>query len=134
MFGNFQQSHLRIEVNANAQTIADSLLNTAQLRQWLLPQVLSPDLPDKLATGLKFTSWTGPVPVQHYVNEVGDRNLGLILSKGIDGYHQWSWGDGWLQSRLEGISLLPLNLGQTASLLRLRLYLGAKTVKSTTAI
>jgi hypothetical protein len=45
------------------------------------------------------------------------------LSQGIDGYHEWYWGDGWLQSRLEGISLLPLNLGQTLSLLKLRLFL-----------
>jgi len=47
----------------------------------------------------------------------------LALSQGIDGYHEWYWGDGWLQSRLEGISLLPLNLGQTLSLLKLRLFL-----------
>ncbi|MEG5215625.1 hypothetical protein QUB48_07680 [Microcoleus sp. ARI1-A5] len=41
-------------------------------------------------------------------------------------FHQWYWGDGWVQSRLEGVSLLPLNLGQTASLLRLREFLAGK--------
>jgi hypothetical protein len=52
-----------------------------------------------------------------------DQCLRLLLSQGIDGYHEWYWGDGWLQSRLEGISFLPLNLGQTLSLLKLRLFL-----------
>ncbi len=130
MFGNFQESHLRIEVNAKADTIADSLLNTAQLRQWLIPQILLPGGPDKLESGLKFTTWTGPIPVEHRVSEISDRHICLLLSQGIDGYHEWSWGDGWLQSRLEGISLLPLNLGHTLSLLRLRLYLATKTPKT----
>lgn len=52
-----------------------------------------------------------------------DNCLRLLLSEGIDGYHEWYWGDGWVQSRLEGISLLPLSLGQTFSLLRLRQFL-----------
>ncbi|MGB5971491.1 MAG: hypothetical protein WBG70_24515, partial [Spirulinaceae cyanobacterium] len=49
--------------------------------------------------------------------------LRLLLSKGIDGYHEWYWGEGWVQSRLEGISYLPLNLGQTLSLVKLRQFL-----------
>ena len=56
--------------------------------------------------------------------------LRMILKQGIDGYHEWLWGDGWVQSRLEGISLLPLNLGQTFSLLKLRLFLISQTRES----
>jgi hypothetical protein len=46
MFGNFQQSQLRIEISASEQAIRESLLKTANLRQWLWPQMLSSDLPD----------------------------------------------------------------------------------------
>jgi hypothetical protein len=126
MFGNFQQSQLRIEISASEQAIRDSLLTTANLRQWLWPQMLSSGLPDKLTTGLTFTSWLGLIPVQHQVLVANDQCLRLLLSQGIDGYHEWYWGDGWLQSRLEGISLLPLNLGQTLSLLKLRLFLSSQ--------
>lgn len=123
MLGNFQQSQLRIEINADRQTIADSLLKTAQLRQWMWPQSLSSNLPDTLNAGLTFNSKLGLVEVEHQVETADDNCLRLLLSKGIDGYHEWYWGDGWIQSRLEGISLLPLNLGQTLSLLRLRQHL-----------
>jgi hypothetical protein len=126
MFGDFQQSHLRIEIEASEKAIADSLLVTANLRKWLWPQTLSGDLPEKLRAGLTFTTWLGAIPVEHQVLSADDRHLRLLLSRGIDGYHEWYWGDGWLQSRLEGISLLPLNLGQTASLLRLRLFLASR--------
>jgi hypothetical protein len=60
--------------------------------------------------------------VQHQVAIANDNCLRLLLSQGIDGYHEWSWGEGWVQSRLEGISLLPLNLGQTLNLLNLRQF------------
>jgi hypothetical protein len=120
MFGTFQQSHLRIEVDASAKTIGESLLRPSQLRQWMLVQRLEAGLPEPLHSGLTFTHWLGPIPVQHYVQQASDRALRLLLSKGIDGYHEWYWGEGWVQSRLEGVSLLPLGLGHSASLLRLR--------------
>lgn len=122
MIGDFQQSHLRIELEATENTIRDSLLNTSKLRQWLSPQRFSPGLPEKLSSGLTFTSWIGFISIEHHVEIVNDRCMRLLLSQGIDGYHEWSWGDGWVQSRLEGISLLPLNLGQTLSLIRLRQF------------
>jgi hypothetical protein len=126
MIGTFQQSHLRIEVEAPQTSIRDSLLNSEQLRRWLWPQSFSAGLPEQLHQGLSFTTWTGPVAIQHQV-EVQDSNcLRLLLSQGIDGYHEWYWGEGWVQSRLEGVSLLPLNLGQTLNLLRLRQFLTAK--------
>ena len=123
MWGNFQQSHLRIEVEASADKIRDSLLKPVQIQKWLWPERLASGLPEQLHAGLTFTSWLGPIAIQHQV-EVADPNcLRLILSQGIDGFHEWYWGEGWLQSRLEGISFLPLSLGQTTSLLSLRQFL-----------
>jgi hypothetical protein len=126
MFGQFQQSHLRIEVEAPAQIIGNSLLHPSQLRQWLFPQQFENGLPEKLVPELTFKSWIGPVVIAHYVQVADSQCLRLILSEGIDGYHEWYWGDGWVQSRLEGISLLPLSLGQTFSLLRLRQFVEAQ--------
>ncbi|HEY9696648.1 MAG TPA: hypothetical protein V6D10_05260 [Trichocoleus sp.] len=126
MFGTFQQSHLRIEIDASAQQISDSLLRPDQFRRWLSPQTFSAGLPDRLQTGTIFMSWTGPVPIQHQVNLAEANQLRMILSQGIDGYHAWSWGEGWIQSQIEGVSLLPLNLGQTLGLLRLRQFLASQ--------
>lgn len=125
MFGTFQQSQLRLEVPASASAIRESLLDTSKLSQWLFPQRLSPGLPGKLQSGTTFTSWLGFVPVQHQVVRTSDNCLRLLLSQGIDGYHEWYWGEGWVQSSLAGISLLPLNLGQTATLWRLRQFLSS---------
>lgn len=123
MLGHFQQSHLRIEVPGNKNTIRDSLLKSDYLRQWLTPQTLSSGLPETLEAGLTFTSSLPGLTIQHHVALVNSNCLRMILSQGIDGYHEWVWGDGWVQSRLEGISLLPLNLGQTLNLLKLRQFL-----------
>lgn len=123
MLGTFQQSSIRIEITAPAQAIRDSLIRVPQLRRWLAPQSLSSGLPEKLEQGLSFTSWLGLIAIEHQVEQIEDNGLRLLLSQGIDGYHEWYWGEGWVQSRLEGISLLPLNLGQTLSLLRLRQFL-----------
>lgn len=123
MFGSFQQSSLRIEIAASAQQIGDSLLRPAQFKQWLFPQTFSSGLPDRLYSGLVFTSWIGPVPIQHQVDHLDANGLRFLMSRGIDGFHEWYWGDGWVQSCLEGVSPLPLNLGQTLSLLRLRQFL-----------
>jgi hypothetical protein len=122
MLGTFQQSHIRIEVEAPQTVIRDSLLNCDRLRQWLWPQRFSAGLPEQLHPGLTFTTWTGPVAIQHNVEIARSNCLRLLLSEGIDGYHDWYWGDGWVQSRLEGVSLLPLNLGQTLTLIRLRQF------------
>lgn len=120
MFGTFQQSQLRIEVPASQQRLGELLLRPEQLRQWLFPQQLSHDLPAELRSGTEFTTWLGPLPVHHLVQRAEPNCLQLLLSQGVDGFHEWYWGDGWVQSRLEGVTLLPLNLGHTATLLRLR--------------
>lgn len=127
MLGNFQQSHLRIEVNSPAAAIGDSLLRPSQLSQWLWPQRFSAGLPEHLSEGLTYTSWVGPVAIQHQVEVAQPHCLRLLLSQGIDGYHEWYWGEHWVQSRLEGVSLLPLSLGQTLSLLRLREFLTSRS-------
>lgn len=129
MLGSFQQSNLRIEIEASAQQIHDSLLYPAQFKQWLFPQTFPTELPDRLYQGLIFTSWIGPVPIQHQVDRVDSNGLRFLMSKGIDGFHEWHWGDGWVQSCLEGVSLLPLNLGQTLSLLRLKPFLAIQQRK-----
>ncbi len=123
MLGNFQSSNLRIEMSASETAIRDSLMRPESLRQWLWPQRLSDGLPEALESGLSLTTWIGPVAIGHHVEIASDNCLRMILSQGIDGFHEWMWGEGWVQSRLEGITLLPLNLGQTLSLLRLREFL-----------
>jgi hypothetical protein len=123
MLGSFQQSQLRIEVEASETTIQDSLLCPGQIQKWLWPQRLASGMPEKLHSGLNFTSWIGPVAIHHQVQVATPICLRLLIYGGIDGFHEWYWGEGWVQSRLEGISLLPLNLGQTLSLLRLRQFL-----------
>lgn len=128
MFGSFQQSHLRVEIDAPAAAIRDSLTRPSELRQWLFPQRLANDLPERLQPGLTFASWIGPIQIDHVVEAASDRSLRLLLSAGIDGFHEWHWGDGWVQSRLEGVSLLPLNLGQTLSLMRLRQFVTRDSV------
>lgn len=126
MFGNFQQSYLRIEVNASASTIRDCLSRPAVAQQWLWPQSFSPGLPEYFHQGLSFTSSIGPVTIEHFVDVAESNCLRFLLSQGIDGFHEWYWGDGWLQSRLEGVSLLPLNLSLTVNLLRLREFLNSQ--------
>lgn len=130
MLGNFQQSNLRIEIEASQETIKNSLLKTEQLKQWLFPQTLTSELPETLELGTTFTSKLGFVEIDHTVELLDNNCLRFVLSKGIDGYHEWCWGDGWIQSRLEGISLLPLNLGQTFSLLQLRQHILSQEAKT----
>lgn len=123
MFGSFQGSTLRIEVDASATLLRQSLTSPAKLQQWLWPQRLSGGLPEFLTPALTFTSWLGPIAIEHQVERLDTSSLCLLLSGGIDGFHAWSWGDGWVQSQLEGVTLLPLNLCQTLNLLRLRQFL-----------
>ncbi len=127
MFGTFQQSNLRIEIEASEMRIRKSLLDPSQLQQWLWPQQFFSELPEQLQSGITFKSSLGPLTIDHYVDVAEPNCLRLLLSQGIDGFHEWYWGEGWVQSRLEGISLLPLNLGQTMTLLSLQNYLKAQS-------
>lgn len=123
MLGTFQHSSLRIEVSASEQRLRQSLTQPEKLQQWMSLARLPDGLPERLVPGLMFTTRLGPIVIQHTVDQVEPNGLRLLLSQGIDGFHEWSWGDGWVQSRLEGISLLPLNLSQTLSLLQLQRFL-----------
>jgi len=120
MLGNFQRSELRIEVPATPSTIRNRLLSPLALKKWLFPQQMSFSSQDLLTVGTKFETSFGSLVVGSQVDRVDSQCLRLLLSQAVDGYHEWYWGEGWVQSRLEGISLLPLNLYQTATLLRLR--------------
>lgn len=121
MLGTFQQSQLRVEVDASGRAIADLLLLPENWSTWLLPRQLYNNLPEKLTPGVVYTLGQGAIAVNHEVESVTDNSLRLILSGGVDGYHEWKWGDGWVQARLEGISVLPLKLSQDLTLGRLRL-------------
>lgn len=123
MLGTFQHSHLRIEVNATQGQIQASLVQPSQFSQWLWPQRFSQGLPTELHGGLSFSSYLGPIEIHHDVKQVSDHSLHMVLSGGIDGFHEWYWGDQWVQSRLEGVSTLPLNLGQSLIMTRLRQFL-----------
>lgn len=123
MLGTFQQSNLRIEVDATAAKIRDSLLRPDQFQQWMWLQRFSTGLPERLQPTMTFSSWLGPIAIQHQVDRADLNSLRLLMSQGVDGYQEWRWGDGWVQSSIAGVSLLPLNLGQTASLLQLRQFL-----------
>lgn len=125
MFGTFQHSHLRIEVEASANQLSRSLLVPTVFSQWLAPQRFSSPLPQRLGEGDRYRSYLGPLTIDHQVQVATDQQLRLILSGAIDGFHAWHWGDGWIQSRIEGISILPLGLGHSLSLARLQQHLKA---------
>jgi hypothetical protein len=123
MFGTFQQSSLRIEVEASEATLTKALTDVNELQKWLWFERFSIGYPETLTSGVKLKGQVGFVTIQHEVELSEPHRVRFLLSQGIDGFHEWAWGDGWVQSRIEGISLLPLNLGQTATLLSLKQYL-----------
>ncbi|MEM9245910.1 MAG: hypothetical protein AAGA67_09250 [Cyanobacteria bacterium P01_F01_bin.153] len=130
MLGTFQQSQLRVEVDASAKAIADLLLLPENWATWLLPRQFYNGLPETLTPGVVYTLGEGAIVVNHEVQSVTDHSLRLILSGGVDGYHEWKWGEGWVQARLEGVSILPLKLSQTLTLGRLRLVAAQRSKTS----
>ncbi|HEY9644885.1 MAG TPA: hypothetical protein V6C88_00875 [Chroococcidiopsis sp.] len=114
---------LRIEIEATEAAIREGLLCPTQFRQWLCPQRFSDGLPERLQAGLVFTSWLGPVTTRHEVQRVDAHSLHLLLSGAIDGVHHWHWGDGWVQSSIEGVSLMPIGVSHTVGLLRFKQFL-----------
>ena len=131
MFGTYQSSELRIEVAASKQRLEELLTQPASLKKLLWPQQLDVATNDaaSMLLGQTFESSVGPVKLIHTVEFTSAVGIRFLLSGSVDGFHEWQWGDGWVQSRLEGVSLLPLKLAHTASLLRLRQLL-AETDKS----
>jgi hypothetical protein len=125
MLGNFQKSQLRIEIQASATAIRESLLCPKQLEKWLPLGRFPSGMPEELHPGFEFTTKFGPIAIHHQVDIATPNTLRLLLSQGIDGFQEWYWGEGWVQSRLEGVTILPLSLGQTLSLVSLRQFLTA---------
>jgi hypothetical protein len=135
MFGTYQQSSLRIEVASSSEQIAQSLTRLENLQQWMRPQqiygVTVGTLKAPLTVGQSFKSAVGFAPsiklefahIEHQTELVAPDGIRFLLSGAVDGFHEWQWGDGWVQSRLEGVSVLPLNLGQTLALTRLKQHL-----------
>ncbi|MBD1843725.1 hypothetical protein H6F89_09990 [Cyanobacteria bacterium FACHB-63] len=123
MFGTFQQSSLRIELEASEETLAKSLTQVKELQNWLWFERFSVGMSDTLIPGTKLTGRIGLITIQHEVELAEPNRIRFLLSQGIDGFHEWAWGNGWVQSRIEGISLLPISLGQTGTLLSLKQYL-----------
>lgn len=123
MLGSFQQCELRIELDAGAIAIADLLQCPRQWHRWSppLPDDTPRDrLPERLTVGTHYRRAIGPLAIDHQVYRAEGSCLALLLSGGIDGHHEWRWGDGWVQSRLEGVSPLPLRLLHSLSLQALR--------------
>ncbi|WP_298615217.1 hypothetical protein [uncultured Thermosynechococcus sp.] len=123
MLGTFQSSHLRIEVAASADQLRDYLTQPAQLRRWLWPLQLQ-TRGDRLQVGETFTSEFLWLKLEHRVELLTAERLVLVLRQAIEGWQEWSWGDGWVQSCIEGVTPLPLELGQTFLLWRLKSVLG----------
>ncbi|MCS6941384.1 MAG: hypothetical protein RML10_07025 [Geminocystis sp.] len=122
MWGRFQQSELRIEISATEKRLRDSILRVEQLQKWFFPLniIEKKEGKEELSSGDKFTFKIGLLEVENCVETINSNCIRIILSGAIDGYQEWCWGDGWIQSRLEGVSLLPLSLAQTFNLLRLK--------------
>jgi hypothetical protein len=129
MFGKFQKSELRIEVKATEKIFQDCLLDVNKLKCWFFPLKFEQNSSEKLSLGNSFSFYLGLIEIKNKVDFIDSNCVRLILSGGIDGYQEWSWGNGWIQSRLEGISALPLNLGQTLNLLRLKSFATYSEVK-----
>ncbi|XFA73810.1 hypothetical protein RYO59_002064 [Thermosynechococcaceae cyanobacterium Okahandja] len=119
MLGTFQASHLRIEVPATAAQLTPYLTELKQMQQWLWPLHLEGG-GDRLQQGSQFTTQLGWLRIEHRVELISAGRLVLVLRAGIEGWQEWCWGDGWVQSCIEGVTPLPLELGQTLLLWRLR--------------
>lgn len=126
MLGTFQSSHLRIEVPATAVQLRDNLTQPAQLRRWLWPLEIQAT-GDRLQVGDTFTSKFLWLKLEHRVELLTTERLVLVLRQAIEGWQEWSWGDGWVQSCIEGVTPLPLELGQTLLLWRLKSVLSQET-------
>ena len=122
MLGTFQSSTIRIEVEASSSTLRRCLTDVELLQQWIWPQQLQGSLPARLELGSTFAAQWGPVAILHQVETLLPERLRLLMWGGADGYCDWRWGNGWVQLRVEAVSLLPLGLGQLLMLRRLQQF------------
>jgi hypothetical protein len=131
MWGTFQQSTIRIEVEAKADRIRDCLLDPSLLKQWVWPQSFDPTFSLPLQLGRTFDSSLGPLIFHHQVTELDETFLRLVLWGAADGFSDWLWGHGWVQLRIEAVSLVPLGLGQTLLLKQLQSFVQQKSSRQT---
>lgn len=120
MLGTLQSSTVRVEVDATAAQLRHCLTEPATMARWLQPLELVDASAPPLEKGRQFFTRIGPLQFGHEVRELADGQLTLILWGGMDGWNEWLWGDGWVQLRVEGVSVLPLSVGQSVMLQRLR--------------
>jgi hypothetical protein len=122
MLGTLQSSTIRIAVEASSSTLQRCLTEVELLQQWIWPQQLQGSLPPKLEQGSTFAAQWGPVSILHQVEILLPQRLRLVMWGGADGYCDWRWGNGWVQLRVEAVSLLPLGLGQLLMLRQLQQF------------
>ena len=89
MFGIYQQSTLRIEIDATVVQLRKSLSQADQLRQWLWPQQFSDDFKSPLQVEQSFSSYVGPIRVDHTIESLSDTSIRFLLHRGVDGFHEW---------------------------------------------
>ncbi|MBE9221240.1 hypothetical protein IQ215_00880 [Cyanobacterium stanieri LEGE 03274] len=126
MLGKFQSSQLRIEIEAGENILRQSILEVDSLKRWFFPLGLDKQLSSSLTKGARFKAYVGLAEINHEVKCIENNCICFILSGAIDGYQEWCWGDGWVQSSLEGVSLLPLKLGHSFNLFKFREFVGYK--------
>ncbi|MFQ3583453.1 MAG: hypothetical protein SNJ85_00765 [Cyanobacteriota bacterium] len=122
MLGTLQSSTIRVEVKAGSSTLRRCLTEMELLRQWIWPQQLQGSLPENLEMGSTFNAQWGPISIMHQVETLLPERLRLLMWGGADGYCDWLWGNGWVQLRVEAVSLLPLGMGQLLILRQLQQF------------
>ncbi|MEN9229940.1 MAG: hypothetical protein Q6L68_03455 [Thermostichus sp. DG02_5_bins_236] len=122
MLGTLQSSTIRVEVEAASSTLRRCLTEVDLLRQWIWPQQLQGSLPEGLEIGSTFNAQWGPISIMHQVETLLPERLRLLMWGGADGYCDWLWGNGWVQLRVEAVSLLPLGMGQLLILRQLQQF------------
>ncbi|MGK7911041.1 MAG: hypothetical protein AB4050_06080 [Synechococcus sp.] len=127
MFGRMQTATVRVAVDASAAQLQQYLTESALLRQWVWPQQLEAGGPDRLSEGTEFYSCLGPVRIGHQVRSLDVDRLELALWGAIDGWNEWRWGDGWVQLHVEGVSLLPLDIGLNVALRSLQRFVSSQS-------
>lgn len=121
MFGHLQHSALRIELQATTNQIRWALVEPEALRHWWFAGWPSGD-EGVLIPGKVVELWWGVLPIRAQVRELRSAHLRWQFSQGVDGLQTWYWGEGWVQVQLDVVSFLPLGVGQTVQLWRLRDY------------
>jgi hypothetical protein len=126
MLGTFQTHALRLRVPAQKDQIKAALTDLDKVRQWASPQRFPSEI-ERLEEGTVFSSFTGPIEINHRVVHLSEDMMEFVFWGAIDGTSLWRWDDGWFQQQVYGITLVPLALAQTLFLHKLKIFLEAKS-------